>query len=211
MEYNTEREDLKIREYGRHIQKLVDFAVKEKDKKKRQDIVEHTIELMGFLNPQLKTEADYKHKLWDHLYYISNFELDCDSPYPKPEPEELFKKPEKFEYPRQRGKYRHYGKNIESMIEKCINLDEEEKKQAFKELIARFMKRTYSTYNKDGVNDTIIKQDLKRMSDGELTLSEEATIATIKVNQSRRRQGAKGRHSNKRGKNQQRNRNQRRR
>jgi len=176
MEYNTVREHLIMPEYGRHIQKLVDHARTLEDREKRQDVVNQIIQMMGFLNPGLKTVADFENKLWDHIFTISDFKLDCDSPYPVPEREALFAKPEPFAYPNHKIKYRHYGMNLEAMIAKAIAMEDEEKKEDFTKLIANFMKRTYANYNKDGVNDQIIKEDLIRISDGKLKLPEDYVI-----------------------------------
>ncbi len=176
MEYNTEREGLIMPEYGRHVQDLVDYAVTIKDDKKRQDVVEQIIILMENINPNSTNVGDYEHKLWDHLFIISDFKLDCQSPYPKPTPEEIYKKPDKFPYPNQKIKHRHYGKNVERMIKKAVNMEDEEKQEAYTEVIASFMKRTYTNYTKDGVNDEIIKEDLVRLSDGELSLDDDQRI-----------------------------------
>lgn len=176
MQYNTKREELQMPEYGRHIQKLVNYAKSVEDKEKQKAVVEEILELMASLNPNSKNVADYEHKLWDHLFIISNFELDCDSPYPKPTPEEVFKKPEKFDYPNQKIKHRHYGINVERMIKKAANMEDDDKQEAFTELIASFMKRTYENYHNESVNDDIIKEDLVRMSDGELSIDDDHRI-----------------------------------
>ncbi len=125
LEYNTSRNKLVISEYGRHIQKLVEHAIEIKDKKDRQHFVEGIINIMGDLNPHLRDVADFKHKLWDHLYVISDFKLDVDSPYEKPIIEKLFEKPEPLDYPNSKIKYNHYGKVIEKMILEAIKMEDE--------------------------------------------------------------------------------------
>ena len=84
MNYNTNRNNIEMREYGRYVQKVIDHAIKLEDKKERQAVAESIIQLMGVLNPQLRNTADYKQKLWDHFVYYFKFQLDVDSPYPKP-------------------------------------------------------------------------------------------------------------------------------
>ena len=116
LEYNSSRNKLVISEYGRHIQKLVEHAMTLTDKAERQKMANGIIEIMGELNPHLRDVVDFKHKLWDHLFVISNFELDVDSPYEKPVIEKLFEKPEPLNYPNSKIKYNHYGKVIELMI-----------------------------------------------------------------------------------------------
>jgi len=201
MNYNTTREHLVLPEYGRHIQQLVDHAITIKDDAERQKIAEQVIALMGFLNPQVKTVENYEQKLWDHLFAISDFKLKCNSPYPVPSREDVYSRPSPMSYPQGKIKFRHYGRNIKSMIDKAAAMEDEEKKQGFKENIASFMKRTYQTYHKEGVNDNVIKGDLDRMSEGQLTLTEEENIyvkgGISKSRHHKRRKGGSNRNNNK--------------
>lgn len=184
MQYNTKREELYMPEYGRHIQRLVDYVQTIEDKEKQQAIVDEILKLMVSINPNAKNVADYEHKLWDHLHIMANFNLDVASPYPKPTREEVYKKPEKFPYPNSKIKYRHYGQNVEKMIKKAAELEDDEKQEAFTEVIASFMKRTYENYHNESVNDDIIKEDLVNISDGELSLDDDQRIVV-----KRRRRG----------------------
>ena len=124
MEYNSQRGFLRLKEYGRHIQNLVEYAISIPEKEKRQDVIDHVIHIMGNLNPHLKNVEDFKHLLWDHLHIMADFKLDVDSPYPLPDKDVLFAKPEQFYYPIKNRKYRHYGKNILSMIEKASEMED---------------------------------------------------------------------------------------
>ncbi len=203
MQYNTDRKDVVMPEYGRNVQKLVQFAMGIEDKKKRQDAVEQIIILMEQINPNSKSVGDYHHKLWDHLFIISDFQLECDSPYPKPTRETVFKKPEKFPYPKQKIKYRHYGKNIERMMNRAIAMEDPEKKEGYTELIGSFMKRTYESYHNEPVNDAIIKEDLVRMSGGALSLQEDQRIivkggSPIRRNRNNRKGGKRNNNNNRR-------------
>src|SRR5688572_32547285 len=76
MEYNTTRSELAMREYGRHIQKMIEHLLSIEDPERRQRNAHAVIELMGFLNPHLKNVEDFRHKLWDHLFLISEFKLE---------------------------------------------------------------------------------------------------------------------------------------
>jgi hypothetical protein len=125
-EYNTDRGFMQISEYGRNIQKMVEVAVAEPDRGKRNKLAGALIQLMGMLNPHLRDVADYKHKLWDHLFVISDFKLDVDSPYPIPTRESIAIKPAIMKYPQRRIRYRFYGKNIEQMIERAGEMQEGE-------------------------------------------------------------------------------------
>ena len=120
MEYNTTRNHLIMREYGRHIQKMIDFVITIEDKEIRQKNAQALIELMGFLNPHLKNVEDFRHKLWDHLFLISDFKLEVESPYPIPTRETLKPRPNRLGYPKKYPKYSHLGKNLELVINKAL-------------------------------------------------------------------------------------------
>jgi hypothetical protein len=183
MNYNTDRNDIEMREYGRHLQKMVDYAITIKDKNMRQKVAENIIQLMGILNPQLRNAADYKHKLWDHLFIISKFKLDVDSPFPKPTVDTARIKPADLPYPQQRIKLKHYGKNVESLVNKAIEMEDEDKKAVFTEIIGNFMKMAYKNWSNEEVSNELIKEDMKSLSGGELEISEEMNIENFTRNQ----------------------------
>lgn len=168
MEYNTTRNHLIMKEYGRHIQKMVEYLLTLEDKEERQRNAYAVIELMGFLNPHLKNVEDFRHKLWDHLFLISDFKLDVESPYPIPTRETLKAKPDVLGYPKQYPKFRHLGKNIEVVIDKALKEENPEKKQGFANAIAYYMKLTYSNWHKELVHDDNIQTELTSITDGEL-------------------------------------------
>lgn len=168
MEYNTTRSYLIMREYGRHIQKMVEYVLTIEDVDKRQRNAQALIELMGFLNPHLKNVEDFRHKLWDHLFLISDFKLDVESPYPVPTRETLKAKPEPLRYPKKYPKFNHLGKNIEFVIDKALKEENPEKKQGFANAIAYYMKLTYSNWHKELVHDDNIQTELSSMTDGQL-------------------------------------------
>ncbi len=123
---------------------------------------------MGFLNPHLKNVEDFRHKLWDHLFLISDFTLDVDSPYPIPTRETLKAKPERLRYPKRYPKFNHLGKNIEIVIDKALKEENPEKKQGFANAIAYYMKLTYSNWHKELVHDDNIQTELNSITNGEL-------------------------------------------
>ena len=168
MEYNTTRNHLIMREYGRHIQKMVEYLLSLEDKEKRQRNAMALIELMGFLNPHLKNVEDFRHKLWDHLFLISNFKLDVESPYPIPTKETLKARPERLTYPKKYPKYNHLGKNIEVVIDKALHEENPEKRQGFANAIAYYMKLTYSNWHKELVHDDNIQSELNTITEGQL-------------------------------------------
>lgn len=168
MEYNTTRNHLIMKEYGRHIQKMVEFLMNVTDREERQRNAYAVIELMGFLNPHLKNVEDFRHKLWDHLFLISDFKLDVDSPYPIPTRETLKAKPQRLKYPKRYPRFNHLGKNIEVVIDKALREENPEKKQGFANAIAYYMKLTYSNWHKELVHDDAIQSELSTMTKGEL-------------------------------------------
>lgn len=168
LEYNTVRPHLRLTEYGRNIQKMINHAIEEEDREKRNIIARAIIAVMGQLNPHLRDVHDFTHKLWDHLFIISDFKLDVDSPYPKPSKETLTETPEKINYPRKDIKYLHYGKNIELMISKAIKMENGSEKDALIEVIANLMKKFYVNFNRENVTDEIIFEQLEKLSKGEI-------------------------------------------
>jgi uncharacterized membrane protein YgcG len=171
MEYNTARNHLTMKEYGRHIQKMVEFLLTLEDKEERQKNAYAVIELMGFLNPHLKNVEDFRHKLWDHLFLISDFKLDVESPYPIPTRETLKPKPEVLKYPKKYPKFNHLGKNIEVVINKALSEENPEKKQGFANSIAYYMKLTYSNWHNELIHDDNIQNELSDMTDGVLAFN----------------------------------------
>ena len=179
MEYNSGRPKMIIPEYGRHIQKMVDYAAGLKDKEERNKCAKSIIDVMGQLNPHLRDVADFKHKLWDHLFIMSNFNLDVDSPYDIPSPEILNEKPEILAYPKGRIKYKHYGKIVSELIEKANAYDEGEEKQSLVDSIANLMKRQYLTWNNKSISDEVIVNDLKTISGDKLNESPNFQFANV--------------------------------
>jgi hypothetical protein len=168
MEYNTTRNHLIMKEYGRHIQKMVEYLLSIENKEERQRNAYAVIELMGFLNPHLKNVEDFRHKLWDHLFLISDFTLDVESPYPIPTRETLKARPERLVYPKKYPRFNHLGKNIEVVIDKALKEENPEKKQGFANAIAYYMKLTYSNWHKELVHDDAIQSELSSITKGEL-------------------------------------------
>ena len=172
MEYNSGRPKMIISEYGRHIQKMVDHAAGIEDKEERNRCAKSIIDVMGQLNPHLRDVAEFHHKLWDHLFIMSNFNLDVDSPYDKPSKEILTDKPETVDYPSGKIRFKHYGRTIEGLVLKAIDYEEGEEKQSLVGSIANLMKRMYLTWNNKSISDEVIINDLKKLSDDKLKLDE---------------------------------------
>jgi len=176
IKYNSQRGKINIREYGRHIQHLVEYTKKVEDRSERNKLALCIIELMALLFPHTKSVEDFKHKLWDHLFVIADFELDVDAPYPVPSREIITRKPDRLIYPKNKIKFRHYGKSVEILISKALLEEDKAKQQDFAQAIATVMKMTYRNFNHEGVVDDTIKDDLVFMSNGGLKLAEDAGI-----------------------------------
>ena len=171
MEYNTDRPQLHMPEYGRIIQQLVERCKELATKEERNEMAVAIVDFMGQRNPQLRDEENYKHKLWDHLFILSNYDLDVDSPYPFPTIEELSEKPKKMEYPKLQGDFKFYGKSILQLIDKAIELEPGDEKDALIQVIANNMKKSYNVYNKEHVQDEVIFRHLKDLSENRLDLT----------------------------------------
>ena len=132
----------------------------------------------GNLNPHLRDVADFQHKLWDQLFIMSEFKLDVDSPFPKPEKELLEEKPEKLNYPQNYPKYRFYGNNIKKMIDIAVSWDQGELKDKLIYVIANHMKKCFLTWNKDTVDDKVIFDHIFELSDGKIKLDRDSKPLT---------------------------------
>ncbi|PWS28544.1 DUF4290 domain-containing protein [Pedobacter yonginense] len=214
-DYNTTRSHLILSEYGRNVQNMVKYICELPTIEERNKYAQAVIDLMGFLQPHLRDVADFKHKLWDHLHIISGYQIDVDSPYPKPLIENAYIKPEPLSYPQQRITYKHYGKTVEVLIEKAMREENPEQKKAMVQGIANFMKMAYVTWNKDNVSDDTIIKDLKYLSGGLLSLDEGVNLAKVEFRAQNPRQNNsnnnRGRtnNNNNNGKNRQNNNNRR--
>ena len=181
LEYNTEREHLIIPEYGRHMQKMINYAKSRETAEERNKIAKAIISVMGNLQPHLRDVPDFQHKLWDQLFIMSDFELDVESPFQKPSKELLAERPSPLPYPQNFPKYRFYGNNIKTMIDVANTWEDSELKEALVLTIANHMKKCFLNWNKDTVDDAVIFNHLYELSDGKLNLkgsSETLTDAT---------------------------------
>ena len=181
MEYNTNRTKLLMPEYGRNIQQMVEYCKSLPSKEERNEVAKTIVEFMGQRNPHLRDEENYKHKLWDHLYILADYDLDVDAPYPFPTKEELAQKPNRMDYPSFENEYKFYGKSILQLIDKAIELEEGEEKEALIQVIANNMKKSYNVYNKEHVQDEVIFRHLKELSQDKLDLTGIETLDKSKI------------------------------
>lgn len=180
MSYNTQREKLSIPEYGRNVQGLVDYALTIEDRAKRTAFANIIINAMAQVNPSVRELSDYRHKLWDHLFIISDYRLDVDFPYPKPVREELDTKPERLQYKSSMIRFRPYGKLIENVIDKVIEMPEGEEKNTLIGMIAQYLKKAYLQWNVSSCDDEMILRHFEELSHGQLKLQENFKLLSTK-------------------------------
>jgi hypothetical protein len=178
-EYNTQRKKLVLPEYGRHIQKMIQYVANIQNRRKRNEQVMALISIMGDLNPHLRDVNDFKHKLWDHVQIIADFNIDIDSPYPIPSRESFQEKPAIIPHKTTSVRIMHYGRNVQDMIDSISARPDSENNDALVVTLGNFMKREYLTWNKDSVTDEIIFRDIVALSKGCICIKPEMRLADI--------------------------------
>ena len=173
MEYNTQRKKMELPEYGRSVQNMVDHALTIENREERQRCANTIINIMGGMFPHLRDVPDFKHKLWDHLAIMSDFKLDIDYPFEIVKKEDLVVKPEQLAYPNADFRYRHYGRFLEGMVKKAVEIEDEEEKRQLINLLAIQMKKDLNNWNKEGIEDQKIVDDLREYSNGAIDLKVE--------------------------------------
>lgn len=205
LEYNTQREQLTLREYGRNVQNLVKFIREEGDKEKRNKYAALLVDLMKMINPELNKDAtEYNQKVWDDLFIISHFNLDVESPFPIPEATILDRKPDRMGYQSNEIKYRHYGRSVEILIENASKLEDPKEKEGAVITIGRLMKTFYLTWNKDNIEDEQILKTIRQLSNDQLDIDIEKVkefnlFDSERKEKSHDNRGGSGGHRNRKG------------
>jgi hypothetical protein len=219
MAYNTQAEPMVISEYGRSVQEMVTHICTIPDRILRNDLAKTMVQVMINLNPAVKELEDYEQKLWDHLFIISDFELDVDGPFEKPDRETVQQKPQKIPYKDELIKFRFYGRNLQTMVEQAVGMEDPEIKEAFINYIASFMVNSSRNWNDENLDKATVIEHLRTLSKGALNLSEDDLLIHIEANRTRSKnfkansksnhKGSK-KYGNNQNRNQNRNRNQQR-
>jgi hypothetical protein len=170
-EYNSQRPHIILKEYGRNVQKLVEYIRSIPDKEKRTDLSFTLIELIKQLTPSIKEQGEDPQRMWDDLYIIADFNLDVNNPYPIPEREILFKKPMKMAYPQSDVRFKHYGKNIEKLVKEALKKEDPQERQDAIIYLGKLMKTFYGNWNKETLDDSVILKDIQAMSGGALNMT----------------------------------------
>ena len=170
-EYNSSRPQIILKEYGRNVQKLVEYIRSIPNIEKRTELAYTLIDLIRQLTPSIKDQPENPQRLWDDLYIIADFNLDVNNPYPVPEREILFKKPMRMEYPRNDIRFRHYGKNIEKLVKEALKKDDPQEREEAIIYLGKLMKTFYGAWNKETLDDSVILRDIQAMSGGALNMT----------------------------------------
>jgi len=180
MDYNTQRPQLNLPEYGRTIQKIVDFCCAIEDKEERTKASYSLIGIMGNMNPHLRDVSDFKHKLWDHLAIMSDFKLNIEWPYPLPDLELINEKPKKLPYSENNFRFKHYGKFIEQILNKLNGIEDPKEKQALLEIMANHMKRSYMVWKREAIPDEIVFRELLMLTNNSIEIPEDLKLNEFK-------------------------------
>ncbi|HEY0653386.1 MAG TPA: DUF4290 domain-containing protein [Chryseosolibacter sp.] len=170
-DYNTQRPHIILKEYGRNIQKLVEYIRNNPSKEKRTELAYTLIELIKQLTPTIKDQPENPQRVWDDLYIIADFNLDINSPFEVPSREILFKKPERVEYPQSQVRFKHYGKNIEKLVKEALKKEDEQEREDAIIYLGKLMKTFYGNWNKETLDDSVILKDIQDMSGGALKMT----------------------------------------
>jgi hypothetical protein len=170
-EYNSQRPHIILKEYGRNVQKLIDYIRNQPDKEKRTDLAYTLIELIKQLTPTIKEQGDDPQRLWDDLYIIADFDLDVNNPYPVPDRETVYKKPMRMNYPQSDVRFKHYGLNIEKLVKEALKKEDPQEREDAIIYLGKLMKTFYGNWNKETLDDSVILKDIQAMSGGALNMT----------------------------------------
>lgn len=201
-QYNTRNRDIRIQEYGRHVQNMVDYATTIEDKKERQRVAEEIVDIMISMTDADNKSGDSLAKAWKHIFFMSEDELDVEVPkgVNVSETKELFVH-EPMDYPQMDIDFKHYGLNVQKMLKKAQEMENPDHREAYVKLIGSYMKMAYRTWHREQfVNDEIIKNDIEGMTKGKIKAVLEDTHFNA-LKSSKRRSSGRSNHSNKRGRN----------
>ncbi len=203
--YNSNRQRLIMPEYGRTVQDMIRHAMSIPNREERNRCARTIVSIMANMFPQMKDTPDFKHKLWDQLFIISEFKLDIDSPYPMPELQKLDNKPNIVPYPMQHIRLKHYGHIVEDLIAAAVATEDPERKKVMVVDIANYMKNSLLAWNKDFATDERLFNDIKILSGGRIEITEEDGLKTAAYSketlQPNQRNNFKRQQTNKKNKN----------
>ena len=173
MQYNTQKEQLLMPEYGRGVQDMVELAVSLPDRQQRQRCATAIVAVMRRVHTEQDNQDDLEQKLWNHLARISRYQLDIDYPVEITPAEEVSAHPEPLHYPMKRIRRKHYGALVESALEYARSLPVSPERQLLVKMVANQMKQDLFVWNRDAMDENLVAQDIERYTDGEVSLDVE--------------------------------------
>jgi len=176
-------------EYGRYIQQMIEQVKLIPDREKRNEQMQAVISAMAALNPQPKDVADAKRKFWDQAFQIAGYDLDVDSPYPKPSRADYDVRPQQMRLESTPLKAAHYGRNIQNMIDEIASRPDGEMKDLMIKAMASYMRQQYLIWNKDTVTEETIFADIAKLSDGKLVVPSHIHLDAVSARESFSRPG----------------------
>ena len=177
-DYNTQKDPLLIREYGRNTQNLINHAKTIEDPEERQAYIEEIVKLIMSMHPHTRNLDDYKLKVWSHVMQMAEYDLEVKVPDNLPDARTR-RKPDKVNYPFTTRRMRHYGANVRTMIEKAKRMEDPDKQAAYIGVIAAYMKMSYKAWNRDSVTDDVIQEEFKKIAKGELEIPASANLDSL--------------------------------
>ncbi len=203
MNFDYTQEKLVLPEYGRIVQKMVQIAMGIEDREERNRCARTIINIMGSMFPQQRETLDYRSKLWNHLFLISDYKLDVDAPVPIEKPDFIDTKPERLPYPDNHIKMKHYGFLVENFIDAAKDLKDKQYQKVIVRDIANYMKKTLLALNKDFATDERLFSDIKALSNNSIEIDENARTINLSINDMndyQKKQGKKKKNRHKRNK-----------
>lgn len=173
LEYNTQRGSIKMGEYGRRVQEMIEHLKTVEDREKRTRMANTIFQVMVNLNPEIKEQKEYERTVWDHMYELADYDLDIDIDFKAPQPEEKDAEPDHIGYKGVLSKYRFYGRNLLEMIDSIRDMEDREIKTSYLNYIASFMLNSSKNWNDEDLTPKQICQHLADLSNGEIQTNPE--------------------------------------
>jgi len=192
LDYNTGRDKLVLPEYGREIQKMVDYARELPTKGERLRCAKTIVRMMLTKVPHIQGNAGYEQTLWDHLYLMADGRLDIDWPADVSGASKIQTRPAAIPLPKRRIRLRHYGKFVDDMLQKLKAMPEGKERSELVRRVALQMKRDLLTWGHGSAADEKVAADMAMLTDGAVQL-DLATTRLDKVTAIATDEGKKGR------------------
>lgn len=169
--YNVSEPKLVLPEYGRNIQRMIDYCLTIEDREERGRCAHSIADAMATLFPSVVAEDSSRRKIWDHIYIMSDFKLDIDFPCEVVSPEDLVPSKSAVPYNSQFNRYRHYGRSIQEMVKTVADMENSVEKDQLIFLIANQMKKLLVANNPENASDNKVFVDIADISEGKIVIN----------------------------------------